>query len=152
MGRKIKDITGSVIGMLTVLRYICVDAHGSTKWACECECGNIVIVAKENLKLHRTISCGCFSKKNIKKVAKTMHFIEGTIAEKLNKTISKNNTSGYRGVSWHSVKKRWEARIGLRGKFYHLGYFESIEDAIVARENAEEKLWTPILESLEVAQ
>jgi hypothetical protein len=41
----------------------------------------------------------------------------------------KNNTSGFKGVSWESRYKHWEARIRAGGKRYHLGYFTTPEAA-----------------------
>lgn len=35
----------------------------------------------------------------------------------------KNNTSGFKGVSWREREKRWEARITIHRKTYHLGEF-----------------------------
>ena len=46
-----------------------------------------------------------------------------------NKDKQKNNTSGYKGVSWHKCKKKYIARIDIKGKNKHLGYFEKAEDA-----------------------
>jgi hypothetical protein len=34
-----------------------------------------------------------------------------------------DNTSGYKGVSWHAGKKKWRATIQINGKWKHLGYF-----------------------------
>lgn len=56
-----------------------------------------------------------------------------------NKTIPKNNSSGIIGISWHTEKNKWIARIGIDKKLKHLGYFENKEDAIKARLEAELK-------------
>lgn len=53
--------------------------------------------------------------------------------------INANNTSGYRGVSWHKAKKRWDAKIKVNGKAIHLGRFESKEDAARAYDEAAKK-------------
>ena len=39
-----------------------------------------------------------------------------------NKRMLRNNTSGYRGVSWHKRDKKWIAQIWVAGKKRHLGY------------------------------
>lgn len=39
------------------------------------------------------------------------------------------NTSGYKGVFWHRVTKKWRAQIGYYGKIKHLGYFHDAVDA-----------------------
>ena len=44
-----------------------------------------------------------------------------------NKKIQKNNTSGCTGVSFHTCKGQWYARIAFKGKNYNLGYFDNIQ-------------------------
>jgi hypothetical protein len=41
----------------------------------------------------------------------------------------KNNTSGFKGVSWHKVNRRWTARIGIASKIHHIGCYDTAEDA-----------------------
>lgn len=48
------------------------------------------------------------------------------------------NTSGIPGVIWCKQQKKWRARIWVNGKNKHLGLFENIEDAKVARKKAEQ--------------
>jgi len=40
-----------------------------------------------------------------------------------NKGSHKNNTSGYKGVSWHNNDKKWHARLNHKGKTKYLGSF-----------------------------
>ena len=56
-----------------------------------------------------------------------------------NQSRRSDNTSGYCGV--HRDKKRggWEARITIKGRYTHLGYFDSKTAAINARKEAELK-------------
>ena len=54
-----------------------------------------------------------------------------------NKCIQKNSTSGVTGVYWNKWDKKWAARITVKRKFGHLGYFSNKEDAIAARKVAE---------------
>lgn len=56
------------------------------------------------------------------------------------------NTSGYKGVYWNKSRNLWVAQIAFginpkngKKKCYYLGSYENIEDAIKAREEAEEK-------------
>lgn len=44
----------------------------------------------------------------------------------------KCNTSGYKGVSWHKVKKKWSANIGVNGKLIFIGDYFTIEQAYKA--------------------
>lgn len=51
-----------------------------------------------------------------------------------------NNTSGYPGVNWDKTHERWVARINIgHNKRICLGYFHTKEEAIAAREAAEEE-------------
>ncbi len=43
------------------------------------------------------------------------------------KGLDKNNTSGYRGVSWYKSKQKWGAHASINGKQYHLGYHKTPE-------------------------
>lgn len=52
----------------------------------------------------------------------------------LNRAMSRNNTSGITGVSWHSSSSRWQATIQVGGVARHLGYFELKRDAHMARQ------------------
>ncbi len=53
-----------------------------------------------------------------------------------NQKKKKNNLSGKSGVKEYKGC-RWRAYIGFKGKQYHLGYFDSFEDAVQVREKAE---------------
>lgn len=57
----------------------------------------------------------------------------------MNSTLYKNNTSGITGVTWHKRDNVWQARIKVGYKYIHLGYFNSFDDAVNARKEAEEK-------------
>jgi len=46
-----------------------------------------------------------------------------------NKRHYKTNTSGKRGVSWHKRIQRWYAYIRVNKKSIHLGYFNTVEEA-----------------------
>lgn len=49
------------------------------------------------------------------------------------------NTSGRKGVCWNKKERRWVATIGFNGQRKSLGMFANFEDAVKARESAEEK-------------
>jgi hypothetical protein len=50
-----------------------------------------------------------------------------------NKIISKNNTSGIKGVTFDKKAKKWKAQIQIDGIQIYLGSFDSIDDAKQAR-------------------
>lgn len=54
-----------------------------------------------------------------------------------NKLIA-SNTSGYNDVYQNKKTGKWVAQITFKGKTYHLGAFEKIEDAVSARRRGEE--------------
>jgi hypothetical protein len=47
-----------------------------------------------------------------------------------------NNTSGFKGVSWHAECKAWRAQIRTGSKSYHLGLFATPEEAARAYDAA----------------
>lgn len=55
---------------------------------------------------------------------------------KQNRSIQRNNKSGFRGVSWYRSYEKWQAEYKLNGKRHHLGYFDTIEEAAQAVKTA----------------
>ena len=55
--------------------------------------------------------------------------------------LLKNNTSGVNGVSWHKQHKKYWVQITANCKKHHVGYYDTIEAAIIARVAAERKHW-----------
>lgn len=53
-----------------------------------------------------------------------------------NMRLKKNNTSGYKGVSFRKEERKWEAYIKVNRKRIHLGNFESAEEANQAYKDA----------------
>lgn len=43
--------------------------------------------------------------------------------------LLRNNRSGVRGVSWYKSLNKWRAKATLNNKDYHLGYYDSLEEA-----------------------
>lgn len=58
-----------------------------------------------------------------------------------NRPAPKQNSSGYKGVRWHNRRSKWQARITVNYKEIHLGYFDNIEEAAVAYNNAAMKFF-----------
>jgi hypothetical protein len=57
---------------------------------------------------------------------------EATESQNLaNSRMQADNTSGFKGVSWHKHARKWIACIGLNGKVKHLGYFDTRERAFI---------------------
>ena len=56
----------------------------------------------------------------------------------------KNNKTGYRGVSYRAEKwgkKKWRARIGVDYKEFTIGHYETFDEAVEARKDAEKKYY-----------
>lgn len=51
----------------------------------------------------------------------------------------KNNTSGHTGVYWDKRRQKWKAEIYEGRERHHLGCFDTFEDAVAARREAEEE-------------
>jgi hypothetical protein len=52
-----------------------------------------------------------------------------------NVTLRKDNTSGYKGVSWNKARGMWIVNPMLKGKQIFLGYFSVKQEAIQAHKN-----------------
>lgn len=64
MARRFTDMTGYRSGMLEALRIHHIRQDGrKAYWECKCDCGNLCVVAAENLKSGKTRSCGCLRSK-----------------------------------------------------------------------------------------
>lgn len=50
-----------------------------------------------------------------------------------NQAIHSNNKSGFPGIYWFSQGNKWRSYIKIRGKRIHLGYYEDILEAALAR-------------------
>lgn len=57
----------------------------------------------------------------------------------VNQSIRKDNVSGVKGVEYSNSKHTWIARIQKQGKRYYLGNFDTFEDAVKARKDAEKE-------------
>jgi len=66
---------------------------------------------------------------------------EATRAQNMqNVKIHKHNTSGCKGVAWHTSRGKWRAYIFCDYQQRHLGLFDTFADAVAARKTAERQL------------
>ena len=142
-----KDLTGMTFGRLTVLRpagTVC----GRAAWLCRCECGREVAVRGDHLRYGHTASCGC-ARGNGDRPMPSLTYINGTCAELLGpKRVRRDSSTGVTGVEWIPGRGRYRAVINLRGKRTYLGSFRTLEEAMAARREAEDRLYRPILEAV----
>ena len=151
-----KDLTGKWVGRLTVLGR---DEAREGYWVCECDCGNRKSIRGTSLMKGVTLSCGCIQReiasntgtKTVaenarKQIARNVAY--GTNFQVIeNRNPAKNNTSGHKGVSWDKSRGMWSAYIQVRGTKIHLGRFYEYDDAVKARELAEEEYFEPLIEA-----
>lgn len=53
-----------------------------------------------------------------------------------NRRLGRDNTSGYKGVSWHRDCGKWVAQINFNGKRKHIGLFTTAIEAALAYDRA----------------
>jgi hypothetical protein len=58
----------------------------------------------------------------------------------LNLSLAKNNKSGFKGVSWCNSSRKWKATIAYKRQRYHLGFFNTPEEAYATYCEASERL------------
>jgi len=57
----------------------------------------------------------------------------------MNKGKQSNNTSGFKGVSWHKLRNKWRSDIRVDGKRFNLGNYDCIAAASFAYQIASDK-------------
>lgn len=62
-----------------------------------------------------------------------------SVAENAKNVRLRENSSGVTGVFWCNQKGKWAARIIVGGEVKHLGFFQNLDDARLARATAESK-------------
>lgn len=147
------DLAGKTFGRLTVIGPS--DKRGPRGkrtvplWECRCECGEICYKATDTLTNPDESMCAkCADKVHTTKARKEAGFVEKTQISKLkSEKMSKANTSGVKGVSYHARDNLWRAQIGFKGQKISLGYYRNFEDAVKARRRAEEKYFDTFLEA-----
>ena len=155
---RLKDLTGETFTRLTVIKRAESAPNGNARWLCQCSCGNQVVVDSYRLRKGITKSCGCLradvSRKNIFDNPKTrqnmgrsdnLPLYQGTSVDRLKP--NRRNRSGVIGVSFDRCSQKWVARLMYRGHLVLNQQFADMDDAIVARKQAEERYVKPILEA-----
>lgn len=59
------------------------------------------------------------------------------------RSMLRNNSSGFRGVTFVRGRERWVSRIGVGGTHVFLGYFKTKEEAALAYNEAALRLYGP---------
>lgn len=146
------DLTGQRFGELEVIRLSDVKHKTGTRmWECKCHaCGNTTHVLGYSLRHGHYKSCGCIQPtkrdRGVREHIKADR-VDGTRKSALRQRPHRDSKSGIKGVTWMESRQKWRAYIGFRGRQITLGYFGKKEDAIAARQRAEEKYHKPYLEA-----
>lgn len=133
----LKDYVGKKFGQLTVVEYA-GKRSGMHRWRCMCECGRETVVGQTLLQTGKTKSCGCLKAEAYVDNLKLCEGTSVTLLEAGKRRLRSTNTSGYTGVCQSKKTGRWVARITFKGKTYHLGSYEDIQDVVTARHRGEE--------------
>jgi hypothetical protein len=107
------------------------------------KCGYLIItINKKNYKAHRLAFLyvnGKFPEKDIdhinriKSDNRMCNLREATQSQnQKNKSLYKNNKSGYKGVHWDGCNKRWVAQARINNIQQRLGSFKAIDEAVIA--------------------
>lgn len=114
------DLTGMKYGRLTVIKRAENSKQGKVKWLCVCDCGNEKSITSNDLRMNKTISCGCYlsevtQKKNVTHgLSKTRQFKiwQGIKDRCSNPKNPKYHHYGGKGIllcsEWNSFEKFWE--------------------------------------------
>lgn len=146
---------GDKVGYWTVLIPEVFDSKGLRKARCRCICGKERDVIIFDLATGGSLSCGCkrMEKENEKQKegrkigAALMGEIHASNAMAgLNHALNKNSSTGHTGVSYMKQYGKYRAYITLHRKQIYLGLYETLEEAVKARKEAEEKYYSPYRE------
>jgi len=143
------DLTGMRFGRLTVLESPReVDYRKRRVWKCICDCGNEISAVTDTLVSKKTKSCGCIKKEadveKMRKIVKKNNVFGTSLRVIRDKKVRSDSTTGVTGVS--KGDRGYIAHIGFQGKYYHLGVFDTIGEATVARKKAEVRTHDAFLE------
>lgn len=137
MSIKAETLIGKTFGKLKVID---IAYKGrSTYMLCQCECGNTAAIRLSHLTSGHTKSCGCIKHDRGEDSLFSKAIIDGALNST---TIRVNNRSGYTGVSWSKSKRKWKAELMYGGNRQFLGYYSNINDAIISRTLAVDKIKT----------
>lgn len=130
-----KDIAGMKFGLLTAVEPTGEKNRKDYIWRCICDCGKELECTATRLLSGNTLSCGCLRKGHFK--AANM-YIDGTsLRQSINEQIfSTRSESGYTGVT--TKRGLWKAYITYKGRYYSLGCYTELEDAVKARAQGKE--------------
>lgn len=146
------DLSNQRFGKLLALKPTEKRRNHFVVWLCRCDCGKQHEVTSNALRAGRIRSCGCerLMKSSYNLEIGRKNLIKNELKDRtllcgLTRKTPKTNSSGRKGVYYEKREGKWRAHIEFQGKRKYLGYYAKFEDAVKARERAEEELFEPIL-------
>lgn len=145
-----KENVGKVYGELTVLDVFRTEKKRGFFFAkCRCSCGKITTPLLSVIKAGKIKSCGHETIANNIKSNLTGAY-DGTLLSAIDgrRTLNSNNSTGVNGISVMKNGK-YRAYINLRRKQYHLGVYDTLDEAVAARKDAERRMYGSTLKEAE---
>ena len=109
-------------------------ASDENSYHCSCDCGNKVILTKQQLE--SMDSCGC-------EIRKLLWAASGKTPDEIKEYENMNlpstapvAVSEESGVRFEKSKNKWRVRVTFQGKEYHLGYYEDKGTALAKKREA----------------
>jgi hypothetical protein len=156
------NLTGRRFGRLVVI----TEAKRKGYVLCRCDCGNNKDIRATSLTKRNqpTRSCGCAQREAAGRIG------TATVAKNTQRRIATdvryntnfgvieqdkppvNNRSGKKGVCYDKRRNLWEAYISVHRRKIHLGRFAKYEDAVKARQCAEDEYFRPLIEQKNTQQ
>lgn len=142
------DLTGKKFGHLTAIRKLPYDGMANNVWLCQCDCGQTTKVVSSALTRGVRVTCGGPDHqeehtKNGRKAIKEKLYVDNLAVGRIDSSKikrSKRNKTGVSGVYFSKQKNKYVAEIKLNGVKSYLGSFKTIEEAKIARLEAERKI------------
>lgn len=148
MNAHAKDLKGQRFGRLVALGPTDKRSGSNVVWLCQCGCGNVCEVDRQNLRNGSIKSCGCLRRELAADLrAARTDYSDGSCAGALVQKMRDDNTSGVKGVYFNKSRGKWGAYITFQGKTRNLGSYSTIQEAAEARREAEQELFDPYLEA-----
>lgn len=150
-----EDLSGRRFGKLEVIGRSDKRAPRGSRtvplWECRCDCGRITYKATDTLTNPDLNMCNdCVGQYAASKMRDRAGYVNGTQLSRItNAKAASDNVSGVRGVYYDRRNGKWRARLRFQGKFYNLGTYERMDDAVEARRKAEEEIWGTFLEQIQ---
>ena len=145
------DMVGKTFGHTTVLTAFVKEENGGhfTALNCRCElCGNEFVTRASRVKSMKAQSCANCNRVFGEKAREISSAggNEGThIVNLINRKTNKNNSTGVRGVC-RTETGLFRAYINFKRKQYSLGNYMKLEEAALARAEAEERIYGDFLD------